>query len=313
MVEDEKFTRRNALKECGFCGIILTMKRKMLFLIIPALILAAIHIGCARKDSADDRVLAKVSNRTITLRDFKSRAAKMPSYYQNIIEKNKKGYLDEVILEMLLYEEAVRNGVDKDKEVKDVLDAARKKIIVAKFIKNEVEDRVKVTDAEMKQFYEYRKDDFKSPEMWRASHILVSTEKEAAEIQDALSKGANFEELAKAHSIDATASRGGDVGYFRAGQLVPDFEKVCLKLNIGQVSDIVHTQFGYHIIKLTDKKEPGVKVYAEAKRAIEAEMKKQKRGELFNALVLSLKNKYGVEVNEDAFPNEAAKEKKPPS
>ena len=289
------------MKELGFCGIILTMKRKILFLLIPALILGLVHIGCARKESPDDKILAKVSNRTITVRDFKSRAAKMPSYYQNIIEKNKKGYLDDVILEMLLYEEAIRNGVDKDKEVKDILEAARKKIIVAKFIKNEVEDKIRVADSETKQFYEYHKDDFKSPEMWRASHILVSTEKEAMDMQDVLTKGANFEELAKAHSIDATASRGGDVGYFRAGQLVPDFEKACLKLNVGQVSDIVHTQFGYHIIKLMDKKEPAIERYEKVKSVIEGELRKRKRSELFDALVAKLKTKYGVEIKEDVF------------
>lgn len=289
------------MKECGFCGIILAMKRKILFLVISASILGVIHIGCAKKESPDDRVLARVSNRTITLRDFKARAAKMPSYYQNVIEKNKKGYLDEVILEMLLYEEAIRNGVDKDKEVRDVFEAAKKKIIAAKFIKNEVEDNVRVTDAEMMQFYEYHKDDFKSPEMWRASHILVLTETEAGGIQDALSKGANFEELAKTHSIDATASRGGDVGYFRAGQLVPDFEKACLKLNVGQISDIVHTQFGYHVIKLTDRKEPAIESYDKVKSVIEGELKKRKRSELFDRLVAKLKTKYGVDIKEDVF------------
>ena len=153
----------------------------------------------------------------------------------------------------------------------------------------------------MKKFYDEHKDEFKTPEMWRASHILVADEKEAKAMLDELAKGAKFEDLARAHSIDATASRGGDVGYFRAGQLIPDFEKACLKLDVGQTSGIVQTQFGYHIIKLTDKKEPGVKSYEEAKRAIEAELKKKKRSELFNALVLRLKNKYGVEVNENVF------------
>jgi peptidyl-prolyl cis-trans isomerase C len=153
----------------------------------------------------------------------------------------------------------------------------------------------------MKEFYNEHKDEFKTPEMWRASHILVADEKDAKSILDELARGAKFEDLAVEHSIDATASRGGDIGFFRAGQLVPDFEKACLKLNAGQTSDIVRTQFGYHVIRLTDKKEPGVKSYEDARRAIEAEIIKQKRSELFNALMLKLKNKYGVEVDEDAF------------
>jgi peptidyl-prolyl cis-trans isomerase C len=142
---------------------------------------------------------------------------------------------------------------------------------------------------------------------------LVADEKDAKSILDDLARGGSFEELAKAHSIDATASRGGDVGFFREGQLVPDFEKAALKLEVGQTSGTVQTQFGYHIIKLTDKKEPGAKSYEEVKRAIEANLKKEKRTALFNALVLNLKNKYGVEVNEDVLPapvNNKADDKK---
>ena len=281
----------------------MNMYRKILLLTCVVQIFVFSIDGCAKRPSPEDKVLAKVSNKVITVKDFKSRIAKLPSYYQGIVDKNKKGYLDETIMEMLLYEDAIRKGLDKDKEVRDVVSEARKKILIAKLIKNEVEDKANVSEDEMKRFYELHKAEFKSPELWRASHILVATEKEAKDILDELSKGASFEELAKARSMDATASRGGDVGYFRAGQLVPDFEKACLKLDVGQLSDVVHTQFGYHVIKLTDKKEPAIENYEKAKKAIEAELKKQKRRELFDKLVFNLKEKYGVEIKEDVFKN----------
>ena len=274
-------------------------QRIILFLlgVIPLIMLSA----CAKKISGDDKVLATVSSKAITLKEFKSRIAKLPPYYQKIIEKNKKRYLDEVILEMLLYEEAVRNGIDKDKEVKEILNEAKKKIVTAKFIKNEVEDKVKVTDAEMRSYYEANKNEFKTQPMWRASHILVANEREARDILGELAKGADFAELARTRSIDATASRGGDVGYFRSGQLITEFEKECLKLNIGQTSDVVHTQFGYHIIKMTDKKEPAIKTFDEAKSDIETELRQRKRGELFNNVVSKLKNKYSVKIKDDVF------------
>ena len=275
--------------------------KKPILLITSITILAIAISGCARKQDPQNNVLARVSNRVITEKDLKAKIAKMPPYYQNIVSKNPKRYVEEIIVEMLCYEEGVRKGIDRDKEVKELISEAKKKIVMAKLVKNEVEDKVVVTEDEMKKFYDVHKDEFKTPEMWRASHILVGTEKEAGEMLDKLAKGERFEDLARVHSTDATASRGGDVGFFRAGQLVPDFEKAALKLEIGQTSGIVQTQFGYHVIKLTDKKEPGVKTYPEAKRAIEAELKKQKQAELFNALVLNLKNKYGVEVNEDAL------------
>jgi peptidyl-prolyl cis-trans isomerase C len=269
--------------------------------------------GCAKKPSGDGKILARVSNKFITMKEFKARIAKMPPYYRNIVEKNEKRYLDDMIVEMLFYEEAVRSGLTKDKEVQDVINEARKKILIAKFIKTEVEDKIKVTDEEMRQFYEANKDKFKSPPLWRASHILVGTEQQARDILAELSKGANFEDLARAHSMDATATRGGDVGYFRLGQVVPDFEKACLKLNVGELSDVVHTQFGYHVIKLTDKKEPMIESYDRVKAAIESELKKGKRSELFDKLVLKLRGKYGVEIKEDAVKslNELDKESEP--
>lgn len=277
------------------------MKRPFIFIILfvfPAIILC----GCGKKQSpADARVLVRVNNKTITENDLKTKLAKLPPYYQNIISKDKKRFIEDMIVEMLCYEEGIRKGIDRDKEVRELINEAKKKIIMAKVIKNEIEDKVVVTEEEKKKFYEEHKDSFRTPDMWRASHILVADENSAKAILDELSKGAKFEDIARARSIDATASRGGDVGFFRAGQLVPDFEKACLKLNVGQTSDIVKTQFGYHIIKMTDKKEGGAQSYEEAKRAIETELKKQKRSELFNKMIMGLKSKYSVQVNEDAF------------
>lgn len=277
------------------------MANKPVISVTAVVIFTLMLSACAKKQSGDDKIIATVSSKNITAGEFRSSIARLPSYYQKIVDKDRKRYLDEMILEMLLFEEAVRNGVDKDKEVREVLEGAKRKIVTAKFVKNEVEDKVKVTDKEIKDFYEANKNEFKTPPMWRASHILVANEREARDILSELAKGADFAELAKTHSIDATASRGGDVGYFRAGQLIPDFERECLKLNVGQVSDVVYTQFGYHIIKMTDKKEASVKSFEEARRDVEAGLKLRKRNELFNKLVANLKNKYSVKIKEDVF------------
>jgi len=275
-------------------------KKVLIITIISALLLLAV-VSSFKKRSDGDMVIATISNKTLTAGEFKSNIARLPAYYQNIIKKDTKRYLDETILSMLLYEEAIRRGLDRDREVKEVLSEAKKKIVTAKFVKNEVDDKVVVTEAEMRQLYESKKSEFKTDAMWRVSHILVATEKEARDILSELSGGADFAQIAKAHSIDATATRGGDVGFFRNGQLIPDFEKEALKLNIGEMSDVVHTQFGYHIIKMTDKKESAVKSFEEARRDIEAELIRRKRAELFDKLVSNLKSKYSVKIDEAAF------------
>lgn len=270
------------------------------FIVILSISLAS-AFGCAKKPSPDDKVLAKISNNVITLKEFNARIAKLPPYYRDMVEKDRKRYLEEMIAEKLFYEDALRRGLNNDKEVAEVVMEAKRKIIITKLIKNDVEDKAKVSEDEIAQFYEANKDKLKTPEMWRASQILVPTEEEAREVLQKLSSGANFEEIARAQSKDATASRGGDIGYFRAGQLVPDFERAALGLDVGQLSGIVHTKFGYHIIKLTDKKAPDMQSYEKAKPMIENELKKKKKAELFYELVMALKKKYGVTIDESAF------------
>lgn len=261
----------------------------------------AVFAGCAKKHLSDDKVLARMSNKYITLADFKRRVERLPSYYRDMVDRNRKRFLDETIVEMMFYEEALRRGLDKDKDVKEVLREAKKKVLIAKLIQKEVEEKLTVGDAEARKYYDEHKEDFKSPQLWRASHILVSSEKEAQDILDQVSKGASFEALAKEKSMDATASRGGDVGYFRQGQLVPEFESAALKLKPGEIGPIVHTQFGYHVIKLTAIKEPSIEPYDKVKTRVVEELKKSKRSELFDQLVLDLKNKYRVEVEGDVF------------
>ena len=277
------------------------MKIKICLTMIIASILLILPSGCAKKPSSDDKVLATVSNKTITLSDFKFRMSKLPAYYQAIAEKDRKRYLEDMIVETLFYEAAVRKGLNRDREVNDLLNEAKKKIMVGKFVKVEVDDKIRVSEDEMRKFYEENKSSFKTPAMWRASHILVGTDQEARAILDELAKGAKFEDLARQKSMDATSSRGGDIGYFRTGQLVGDFEKACITLSPGQTSDVVHTQFGYHVIKLTDKKDAGVGSYEDAKAVIETELKKKKRRDEFDKLVLSLKEKYGVKIQDDSL------------
>ena len=286
------------------------MVKALRVIMVSAVILSCIGLyGCGKAGKDGRKVIATVSNRAITIAAFKARIDRLPAYYQRIIKNNLKRYLDETIMEMLLYEEAIRRKLDNNKEVKEIINEARKKILVSKLVAIEVDDKAKVSEEDIRKYYDEHKDDFKKPEMWRASHILVADESQAKSITDELSKGGDFAELAKKYSIDATASRGGDIGFFRTGQLVPDFEKACLKLNIGETGDILHTQFGYHIIKLTDKREPASESYEEAKRAIESELNRKKKAILFDEMVGKLKSNYKVNINKDIFESFETEEK----
>ncbi|MBA2877485.1 peptidylprolyl isomerase [Anoxybacillus ayderensis] len=149
-------------------------------------------------------------------------------------------------------EEAIRNMVK--------LDLLRQKAAM---------EDIKVSDEELKKYYnEYK------PKV-KASHILVDDEKTAKEIKAKLEKGEDFAKLAKEYSKDTgSAQNGGDLGWFGPGKMVEEFEKAAYALKVGEVSDPVKTQFGYHIIKVTDKEEK--KSFDEMKEEMEYEVKKSK-------------------------------------
>jgi len=89
---------------------------------------------------------------------------------------------------------------------------------------------------------------------WRASHILVKDRSLAQELLKRIKQGANFESLAREHSTCPSKSSGGDLGWFGPGKMVAQFESACKNLGVGSISDVVQTQFGYHLIKLTGRR-----------------------------------------------------------
>jgi peptidyl-prolyl cis-trans isomerase C len=196
---------------------------------------------------------------------------------------------------MNLTEDIVRTDVKRD--------LAIEKLIVDKFA-----DKTVIPEKDMRDYYDEHPDMFKQPEQVQASHILIKagteateSEKKAAlnkikEIQEKQKKGEDFAELAKAHSECPSSAKGGDLGYFGRGQMVPPFEEAAFGMKPGEVSDIVTTQFGYHLIKVTDKK-PGTTVpFDVVKDRIGQFLKQEKVQKEVKELVDKLRGEAKVEV-----------------
>ena len=155
---------------------------------------------------------------------------------------------------------------DRSMTVESFKTDARNDLSVNKVMETAVASVPGPSDAEAKDFYAKNPDKFKQTEQVRASHILVRVPSDAdaktrarakAEIDGVLKQvksGGDFAKLAQQHSQDGSAAQGGDLGFFPRGQMVPEFDQVAFSLPVGQVSGIVTTQFGYHILKVTDKK-----------------------------------------------------------
>ena len=167
---------------------------------------------------------------------------------------------------------------------------SRKEIVLDNLLQKEVVSKITVTDAEVKKFYDDNKDKapLKTDESVKASHILIGVDakataddkKKAREKAEAIRKkilaGEDFAAAAKKDSTCPSASQGGDLGFFTKGQMVPEFEKVAFALKPGDISDVVETKFGYHIIKVQEKKAAGTVSLDEAKKNIEGYLKSQK-------------------------------------
>ncbi|MCU0571520.1 MAG: peptidylprolyl isomerase [Syntrophobacteraceae bacterium] len=191
----------------------------------------------------------------------------------------------------------------------DLREEFSRRLIVKKMIDQVIADKVQISAEETRNFYDNNPNFFKAPERVRASHILVkldpnasesdkaSARKKIEEIQKRIQKGEDFAAVAKAGSDCPSASKGGDLDYFQRGQMVAPFEEAAFSLKPGEVSGVVETQFGYHLIKVVDKKESGVIVYEEIKGDIESHLRQQKVNEQYAVYIEELKSKAKVEMS----------------
>jgi foldase protein PrsA len=223
--------------------------------------------------------------------------------------------MENMVLELLLIDAAEKDGFSmSDEELKKELDvykgyfntdeeyktfletnemteeylteAIKKEYIINQYLQKNIENAVP-TDEELKKVYE----DTKMGQQVRASHILVNTEDEANAVKDRLNKGETFEDVAKEVSIDGSKDNGGDLDFFSYGSMVKEFSEAAFSMNVGDVSDPVKSQFGYHIIKVTDKKTDDTVTFDNSKDTLTETYKTNK----YNDLVENLKNNAIIE------------------
>ena len=269
-------------------------RKKIWFIALTCL--AVTSVGCHLKKQGT--VLASFDSTTITKEEFATKLQSLPREIQSIAYRRKKDFIEEMVDERFLLKEAENRKIESLPDVKDLLRAAHDKIIVAKLIDIEVDRKVKFDAEEALKYYEAHKNEFMSPLLLRASQILLASEADAVSVKAQLDAGADFDAMAKAHSTDPAAVRGGDIGYFQKGQLIPEFEEQAFKLNKGQISPIFNSQFGYHIIKLTDRVEPALKDFKVIKPKLEKQMFNQKRSGVLKTFVEKIKGNSKVQIDE---------------
>ncbi len=261
-------------------------------------------------NAENGEVVAKINGDVITKEEF----------YQEMLNNGGKQLLDRMIDQKLILQAAEEKGVtvteeqirERMNEMKEQLGGeASFQMYLAQFgiteerLKQDVRNQlliegvlgpeIKISEEELKAYFEENKDILGEPEQVRARHILVETEQQAKEIRNKLERGESFEELAKQYSTDeASKANGGDLGYFKRGDMVAEFEEVAFSLKPGETSQPVKSQFGYHIIRVEDHKQPEPANYEEKKEEIRAQILQQKISEKMEPWLNELRNQANV-------------------
>ncbi len=327
---------------------IIRKKMKIILIIVIAFFGVSIFYGLGQYRSSQQRKLyiAEVNSVGITFDQWQTAFSNAISRYdditlssmdQSLINSFKKNVLEQIINYELLFQQAkeekvkisksdinleidkIKDNFSSPEEFNKVLKANKltltqlkddiKRQLMIQYILEEAKNKINITDDELLEYYNKNKESFFESEKVHARHILVETEEEAKNIIRQLNEGIiDFAELAKEKSICPSAENGGDLGFFAKGQMVKEFEDVAFSLKPGEISEIVKTEFGYHIIKCEEKKEEYSPSFEEVKDQINNILRYQRENEAILALISKLKEEANIVINYDFESENVSKE-----
>ncbi|MGG1888376.1 peptidylprolyl isomerase [Priestia megaterium] len=283
-------------------------KNKIIIIIAAVVIIATVAIGAVAMNKS--KVVATVGDEKIT----------KDQLYDALLAQGGSSVLDSLIEQKVISKEAAKQNIKvTDKEInaelenlksqyggEDALNQAlassgvklselKKDLKTNIEAKKMVESTINIKDSEMKSYFNQNKDSLATEAQVKASHILVADEKTAKEVKAKLDKGEDFAKLAKEYSTDtASKSNGGDLGYFKKGDMVKTFANKAFSMKVNEVSDPVKTEYGYHIIKVTGKKEAQKATYENSKAKIKQTLLDQKYQTEYPTWLQKLKKKYDI-------------------
>ncbi len=290
------------------------MLKKTLFI---ALTIAGLFVisGCSEEsgtsvktdksaDTTEASVLANVDGKTITLEDYSNRIAKMPSKMRREIvgQEGKEKALDNMIKDELFYKEALKRGYENNSKVVEKLKTIRRGVILEAFFTDLLNKNIPIGDDEIVLYFKDNKETFDRPEMVKVSHILVSDKDTAKKVMAEIKQGNNFKDLAKKYSNDKGSSwKGGDLGFIQRGKMPAEFDEAAFALkNEAEISDIVKSNAGYHIIKFSERV-PFIdsSLNPSVMASIKRKLLRQRQEKIINDFAAELMTQYKISTRKD--------------
>lgn len=244
---------------------------------------------------SDVKILATVHGRNITENDLVDLLSRLDrqtaARFQS--EEGKKQLLDELVKQELMLLDALNKGFDKEVEFLNEMEKVRISLL-KQYAAGKALSGVEVSEEETKAYYDENQAEFQNPAEVNASHILVATKEEAENVVNELAAGKTFEAAATEFSSCPSAAKGGDLGWFGQGMMVPEFETAAFALGENEVSGPVESQFGWHVIKLTGRRDAAVMAFDEVKSEILRKLHGEKQEDVFTAYMNTLTGQYEV-------------------
>jgi peptidyl-prolyl cis-trans isomerase C len=249
-------------------------------------------VGLAGSAIAQQKIMATVDGKKITEQDLKLAEFEIGGDLGNLPPETKRRVLVEYMIENQLFADAAeRDKLSTGPEFEERLNYWRRRALRDTYFDKSIKGEI--GDGLAKTFYEDQVKGMKSEEEVQARHILVDTEEKAKELADKIAKGGDFAALAKENSKDpGSKDDGGMLGYFGRGQMVPAFEEAAYRLKKGEISAPVKSQFGFHLIKVEDRREKKPPTFEEVKERILNSMIQRRAQEVATTLRTKAKIEY---------------------
>jgi peptidyl-prolyl cis-trans isomerase C len=245
-------------------------------------------------------VVARYSDGTMTSDELVVELQRLPQRSRAQMDgESRKRFVENYVLNDLLYREGLDEGLGNDPDIERQVNDLRRRLVVQRLVRK-LQDLPPVTDEQIKAYYDANADRYSTTTI-KARHVLVKDEAKAKELHDELVKTPDeFADIAKANSIDtASARKGGDLGFFGRGRMVPEFEVVAFSLKTpGEISDVVKTPYGYHIIQLEERRDGEQKPLEQVKEQIRATLRNEALQAKTKEYYEQLKQKANLQIDE---------------
>ncbi len=252
--------------------------------------------GCIeRRDLSpkdEQPIVARIDGEALSQEEFE---LLIPEDYQSLVTvEEKQAYLQRWITTELLYKEAQRRGMGVSPDIRIKLNQYKKDLLADRLVQQVIQKHAVVSDEEVRSYYLEHEKEY--TQEFRVSHILMNSADDAEKIYKLLKKS-SFYWVAKKYSMDKHTRRGGDLGFLSKGNMMPEFEGAVFQMSVGDISDVIESEFGYHIIKLTDIRPARNKLeYDDVKDEIANKLLMEKRTDVYDSLVTSLKKNTDIEI-----------------